>query len=106
MKRDERLLLIAHGSASFGELVVGLGHLITSSEARSTYLRYASVSSVLRAAFGSEDHLYRILIKRRPHLVKWLGLALLFGVVFVEWVGYSTPALMDAIHALARRCGL
>ena len=106
MSRDERLLLIAHGSASVGELVVGLGHLVASSEARTTYRRYASVSSVLRVAFSGDDEVYRVRIRRRGSKLKWLGLALLIGVAVVEWGTYSAPALLDSVHALARKCGL
>lgn len=106
MSRDERLLLIAHGAASPGELVVGLGHLLASSEARSTYRRYASVSSVLRIAFSGDDEVYRVRIRTRGKWLKWLGVALLIGIAAVEWVAYSGPALMGSMHALARKCGL
>ena len=105
MSRDERLLMIAHGSATVGELMIGMGHLIGSSDARATYRRYVAVSAVLRAAIGGEDEIYRIDLRRRLKPTKWALLVLLVGIALVEWGTYSGPALMDAIKVLGKKCG-
>jgi hypothetical protein len=97
--------MIANGSASLGDLIVGVGYLISSAEARATYRRFVSIGAVLRSAFDAADDVVRVEIRRRPKPLAWAAVALLFAVVVVQWVSYSGPALMEAMRALGRRCG-